>query len=178
MMKGNSNFLVYAQCKCTPRIWGRASQPAATVSYPAPGGPSDGVHVAADSSCAEAASEAEPPASWPCVHLLSISSEAAGWSIGTMWPASCTCETHGRLSRVPHRARNRRVDGGRRRRERRPPSRNWGARGSSASPLPRRPLRRARKKTRQSLPYRTTPWSGPTSSSLLKRRTQLELSGK
>lgn len=35
----------------------------------------------------------ESSASFPCVHLFSISKAALGWSMGTMWPASWTCDT-------------------------------------------------------------------------------------
>lgn len=37
-----------------------------------------------------AAGSASPSRRVPFIHLFSISSAALGWSIGTMWPASCT----------------------------------------------------------------------------------------
>ena len=107
--------------------------------------------------------------SFPCIQLISICSEALGWSIGTIWPASWTYVLwHGtNLIKSEYEVTNTLRE---REREREKPWGKWEAHGSLAILLLHHQLQMEQLGMPQTVFVLTIPWHEPTLNSLPKEK--------
>ena len=113
--------------------------------------------------------------SFPCIQLISICSEALGWSIGTIWPASWTYVLWHMMEpiffkseyKVTHTLWERERE---REREREKPWGKWEAHGSLAILLLHHQLQMEQLGMPQTVFVLTIPWHEPTLNSLPKEK--------